>query len=273
MPLSLARRFGNSGRNLDTDPGKILMNLRGMLQSLLRHSASPKSRHPADCYQAAYYPDTGGYYFGYNSLPRVSISGAPDDADDSRWTMLHDGEAYHLYMFKQNSTDTIYQFVWNGESYELGYHDAIPELRLTNVPADADTSSFAMLYGELGYHLYIRRRSNPTVLYQFVWSYESLSYDFGEPDVYPELHIKGFPADTDWSRWSMLHDGDFYRFYAFKLGSNTEIYQGAWDGEHYTFGYASEPILSLHDAPSNTDFSSFSLLYDDEDYRLYMKVK
>lgn len=249
------------------------MNFRQIIQSLKGNHISSSRRHPADRYQAAYYPDTGGYYFGYNSVPRVSISGAPDDVDDSRWTMLHDGDAYHLYMFKRNSTDTIYQFVWNGESYELGYDDAIPELRLTNVPADADTSSFAMLYGELGYHLYLRDRNNPTVLYQFVWSYESLSYDFGEPDVYPELNIKDFPADTDWSRWSMLHDGEFYRFYAFRLGSQTEIYQGAWDGENYTFGYASEPVLTLHDAPSDADFSSMAMLFDNEDYRLYVKVK
>ena len=71
----------------------------------------------------------------------------------------------------------------------------------------------------------------------------------------------------------MLHDGDFYRFYAFKLGSQTEMYQGAWDGENYTFGYASEPVLTLHDAPHDADLSSMAMLFDNEDYRLYVKAK
>jgi hypothetical protein len=250
-----------------------VLNLRQLIQAYtLRKLDSPMDT-PKDRYQAAYYPDSYRYYFGYNSLPRVAISGAPADADDSRWTMMHDGDAFRLYMFKRNSPDRLYQFVWNGASYAWGYDDAIPTLRLTNIPADAEVGTFAMLYGECGYHLYLRRKNNPTVLYQLVWDYETFSYKFGCPGVLSELHIQGFPSDTDWSRWSMLHDGKYYRIYAFRDGSNFEIYQGAWDGERYTFGHASEPILILHGAPPDADFSSMAMLFENNNYRLYVKSK
>ena len=77
----------------------------------------------------------------------MSITDAPSNTDWNRWTMLHDGSDYRLYFFKAGTDDTIYQFVFNPSttSYEFGYNSS-PEMSITEAPADADPSSFAILY-------------------------------------------------------------------------------------------------------------------------------
>ncbi|HNG61479.1 MAG TPA: hypothetical protein PKZ52_16770, partial [Cellvibrionaceae bacterium] len=72
--------------------------------------------------QGAYVPGTTTYQYGYNSIPNIQISGAPADTDFKRSAMLHDGSTYRLYFFKKNSTNTLYQFGWNGSVYQYGYN-------------------------------------------------------------------------------------------------------------------------------------------------------
>lgn len=133
----------------------------------------------------------------------------------------------------------------------------------------ADTSSFSMLYGEEYYRVYLRQLGNPNKLYQFLWDQEAESYVFGDT-----LAVSGFPDDTDWSRWSMLNDGNDYRIYAFKLGSNNEFYQGAWNGSEYKYGYYSAncQVLTLENTPSNSNLASIAMLHDGSEYRFYMQT-
>ena len=143
---------------------------------------------------------------------------------------------------------------------------------MTNIPSDADASSFSGVCGDGDqYSLYLRQLGNPNLLYQFSWVPGSKSYQWGYGNAIPKITVAGFPTDTDWSRWSMLNDGD-YRIYAFKQGSNTEFYQGAWNGNAYEYGYDSIKVLSLSDAPANTNFNSVAMLHDGSDYRLYMQT-
>lgn len=221
--------------------------------------------------QAAYVPGTTTYRFGYNSIPNLTITGAPADANFRRWTMLHDGSTYRMYCFKGTTNNKIYQFAWNGSSYAFG-HRSIPELTLKNMPADADTSSFGMLHSGSYYHLYLRRLGDPTKLYQFVWLPGTSTYVYGHGPVLPTLGVAGFPGDTDWARWMMLHDNSAYRLYAFRLGSNAQIYQGSWDGSAYTYAHHSIPVLSLDNTPNNTNLGSAAMLHDDKTYRLYMQT-
>lgn len=221
--------------------------------------------------QAAYVSGTSIYRFGHNSIPNIAITGAPADTNFQRWSMLHDGNAYRMYFFKGSTNNKIYQFSWDGSSYKYG-HNSIPELTLTNMPADADASSFSMLYGQNNYRLYLRQLGNPELLYQFAWVSGTTNYEWGHGSAIPQLEVAGFPGDTDWSRWSMLHDGSDYRLYAFKLGSNSEFYQGAWNGSKYEYGYNSINVLSLEGTPSNSDLASMSMLHDSSAYRFYMQT-
>jgi hypothetical protein len=175
--------------------------------------------------QGAWVPGTSRYEYGYRSIPNIPITGAPADANFSRWAMLHDGGAYRLYCFKGSSTDTLYQFAWDGASYAYGYN-SIPVLTLVGAPSDADASSIAMLHSGNAYHAYLRRLGDPFTLYQFIWVPGTTTYQWGYQNYLPDLQVTGFPSDTDWSRWDMLHDGSAYRLSAFHYGSNDRLSQG-----------------------------------------------
>lgn len=222
--------------------------------------------------QFAYVAGTDNYQFGHNSIPTIPITGAPADTNWRRWSMLHDNSAYRMYFFKGSAADTLYQFGFNGSSYAYG-HDSIPALTLSGAPADADASSFAMLHDGSAYRLYLRQLGNPQRLYQFAYVAGSTTYRYGHDSI-PAIDVTGFPADTDWSRWQMLHDGGAYRIYAFKLGSNTRFYQGAFNPatQRYEFGHNSIRELNLVGTPASSNLASAAMLHDGSAYRFYFQT-
>ena len=220
--------------------------------------------------QAAYVPFTTTYQFGYNSIPNMDITGAPADTDWNRWAMLHDGSRYRLYFFKAGTDDTIYQFAFNPATadYEFGF-DSIPEMTITGAPADADPSSFAMLHDGTHYRLYMRSRT-AAAIYQFAFNSATSDYEYGFNSI-SRMDITGAPADTDFDRWGMLHDGSVYRLYAFKGALDNQMYQFGFNAStaDYEYGYQSIPLLTLDQIPANSDVSSFAMLHDGMDYRFY----
>jgi hypothetical protein len=85
------------------------------------------------------------YEYGHRSIPSISITGAPSDADKSRWAMLHDGQNYRLYFAKQGVTDKIYAFAWNGSSYQFGF-DSPGIIDLDLVPTNSNFDIMNMLH-------------------------------------------------------------------------------------------------------------------------------
>jgi len=211
------------------------------------------------------------YQYGHSSIKNIKISGAPEDTDYERWAMLHDGGDYRLYFFKKESNNTLYQFVFNSTSskYEYGFAGAIPELTISGTPTDADSSTFAMLHDGNDYRLYMRSKTNRS-LYQFAFNPRSQQYEYGYNSI-NNIVITGSPADVDLNRWGMLHDGSKYRFYAFKGSSKTDIYQFAFNGSSYAYGYSSISNLKVTEMPDISDTSSFSMLHDGLRYRFYFK--
>lgn len=220
--------------------------------------------------QGAWVPGTDEYRFGYNSIPTIPITGAPADTNFARCAMLHDGLDYRFYAFRGSTRDSLYQFAWNGSSYAYGYR-SIPQLRLVGMPADADASSIRMLHSGSAYHAYLRRLGDPTTLYQFIWRPGTDEYAWDVPPFLSTLHVEGFPADTDWSRWNMLHDGTDYRIYAFAYGSIDRFFQGAWDAaaSRYRYGFNSIPQLRATGYPADSDPGRTAMLHDGAAYRLY----
>jgi len=223
--------------------------------------------------QAAWVAGTSTYRFGHHSIPNIAIAGEPSDSDRARWAMLHDGAMYRFYCFKRGTNDRVYQFGYNGLSYEHG-HGSIPELSLVGFPADTDATSFAMLHDGSAYRLYMRRSGNPQLLYQAAWVPGTTRYQYGYNSI-PQIPVTGFPSDTDWARWAMLHDGGVYRVYAFKRNSDTIFYQGSYNPvtQAYEFGLSSIPQLSVENMPANSDRTSFAMLHDNVDYRFYFQTR
>lgn len=223
--------------------------------------------------QGVYKPGSGEYEYGYGgAIQNLVISGAPDDTDYSRWAMLHDGTTYRLYFFKKDSNDTLYQFGYNPASadYEYGY-GSIATLKLTNAPADADASSFAMLHDGSKYRLYMRSHSNPAKIHQFVYRTDRATYEYGYGNALPVMNIAGAPADTDFSHWAMLHDGSAYRYYAFQDGSDDDFYQFSFNPAtaNYQYGYNSIAEMSIEEMPDTAESGSFAMLHDGSKYRFY----
>lgn len=226
-----------------------------------------------DLLQGAFVKGSEEYRYGYRSIPAIPVSGAPRDADWSRWAMLHDGSVYRLYVFKAGSNSRIYQFGFNRGTnrYEWGFQ-SIPVLRLVGTPRSASTRSFAMLHDGSVYRLYLQDRNDPRLLHQFGFNRDTQDYEYGHRSI-PSLRVTGFPGDTDWSRWAMLHDGKDYRFYAFRRGSGTEVYQAAYDAgdQRYKYAYRSIPVLTMRDFPRHANRTSAAMMHDGQDYRFYFK--
>lgn len=223
--------------------------------------------------QGSWVPGTTEYRYGYGSIPTIPITGAPADANFRRWSMLHDDASYRLYVFKGSSRDTLYQFSWDGASYAYG-HNSIPVLTLTGMPDDADPGSLCMLHESGTYHAYLRRLGDPTTLYQFIYVPGTTTYQWAYGGYYPSLPVTGFPSDTDWSRWMMLHDGSAYRIYAFHYGANDRVSQGSWNAGAgaYRYGYDSIPELSLVGYPASSAVGRAAMLHDGSAYRFYFQT-
>jgi hypothetical protein len=99
------------------------INLKSILTSivLILMSQSTILAQNGKLYQAGYNGNV--YQFGYNSAQTISISGAPEDTDWDRWSILHDGSVYRLYFMAIGKSNVLYQFGYNTFSgdYEYGY--------------------------------------------------------------------------------------------------------------------------------------------------------
>lgn len=218
--------------------------------------------------QAAF--DGSQYAWGAGgAVPTLAIVGAPDDADGSRWAMLHDGTRYRLYCMRLGDDGTLYQFGYNAStrSYEYGY-DSIAQLGITGTPPGADTSSIAMLHDGADYRLYMRDRSNPLDLHQFAYNGATGDYEYGYRSI-ARITTSGLPADADLGRWAMLHDGTTYRQYVAQAGSSTTLYQCGFDGRTYAFGYGSIPEIRVVGMPADSDTASFAMQHGGGAYRFY----
>lgn len=226
-----------------------------------------------ELHQGAKARDTQDFRFGYNSIPKIQVSGAPADTDWARWAMLHDGEVYRLYAFRQGSDSEIYQFGFNRqtERYEWG-HRSIKVLRLIGAPANASTAQFAMLHDGSVYRLYLQDEVDPTRLHQFGFDASRESYVYGHMSI-KHLRVVGFPPDTDWRRWAMAHDGSEYRIFIGRRGYRHEFYQAAYeaDPQSYRFGHRSAPKATMRGFLAAADRSSFAMLHDGADFRVYFQ--
>merc|ERR1712023_601211 len=81
-------------------------------------------------------------------------------------------------------------------------------------------------------------------LVQGAWLAGSNQYPFGHNSA-PSVAVTGAPADANFRRWSMLHDGSDYRLFCFRSSSDCVLYQFAYDGSGYAYGHNSIPTVTL----------------------------
>lgn len=183
----------------------------------------------------------------------IDIIDAPHDCDWSRWGMLDDRKSTRMYCFKKDSRGELYQFLFDGKSYRFE-KDFI--LTIKDLTSDQNTTKIGMLstpnFEEVvgindrdkklppnlpipnNYHVYMQKADNPQYIYQFLWRENTKNFRWnGITRAW--FGINDFPKDTDWKRWTMTYDSNHYQlslpayvFYAFKKGSNSELYFGRY---------------------------------------------
>lgn len=217
-------------------------------------------------YQASY--NGVEYEYGLNSLPKITISGAPGDIDWNRWAILNDGSDYRLYFMPKGKSDRLYQFGFNEitNSYEYGYR-SMPIIPIVGLPQNTNVNSFSILYDGYDYRLYFKSSSNFS-LYQCSFDEQKMQYEYGLKSI-PEIFITNAPTDIDLGSWSMLFDGSSYRLYFASKKNQFKLYQFSYNGETYEYGYNSTPILNVIGMPLKNYVKKFNITYDGMDYRYY----
>jgi hypothetical protein len=186
----------------------------------------------------------------------VDIVGAPEDCDWSRWGMLDDRKSTRMYCFKKGTKDQLYQFLFDGTSYQFEKNYS---LTIIGLSAEQNTSKIGMLstpnFEEVigfndkdtpgapylpipnNYHIYMQKGDDPQLIYQFIWKEDTATF-MSNGLTRDWFGINAFPDDTDWNRWTMTYDSNHYQlslpayvFYAFKKGSNNKIYFGRYGAE------------------------------------------
>jgi hypothetical protein len=223
--------------------------------------------------QASWVEGTTSYRFGHESIPVIPVRGAPEDTDWDRWAMLHDGQDFRLYAFRQGRDDALYQFAYDGSlnAYVWG-HRSIPEVTIADAPATADTARFAMLHDGYGFRLLLGDRQDPTILHQFGFDLPEGRYVLGL-DVQPRLPLVGFPPDV--GSLAALHDGTDPRLFLFAPGTRDVLLQGAFDERTRSaaWGQRSMPRMFLEGLPSDAEPGDAAMLHDGSRYRLYLLVR
>jgi len=109
---------------------------------------------------------------------------------------------------------------------------------------------------------------------QAAWVPGTVIYRFGYNSI-PQIPITGAPADTDWRRVAMLHDGEVYRLFVFKKRTNDTLYSFAFNRatSAYEYGYKSALEVKLSGVPEDADTTGFAMLHDGQANRLFMLSK
>jgi hypothetical protein len=178
-----------------------------------------------------------------------------------------------LFNFSSSAQSArLYQAAFNGTCYEFGYK-SFPEIPISDAPEDTDWQRWSILYDGINYKLYAMPIGKSDKLYQFAFNPSTLQYEYGY-NCSPITSVVDLPENANVTGFSILHDGDNYRLY-FKTDEKDKIYQCGFDpdSESFVFGYNSIPVITISNAPENTDWNSWSMLHDGQDYRLYFKSK
>ncbi|MEM6996534.1 MAG: hypothetical protein AAF721_38885, partial [Myxococcota bacterium] len=162
-------------------------------------------------YQFGFDAAAGAYDYGFNSIPTIPVTGAPDAADTSSFAMLHDGDTYRLYFLSEDATLRVYQFGFDPAEGEYIYgYNSIPQINIVGTPAGADWDGWGMLHDGDTYRLYAFGSAAHDTIVQH--GFDGANYTWGSNSI-PTLDLTMIPADSNTDDFAMLHDGADYRFY------------------------------------------------------------
>ena len=164
-------------------------------------------------YQFVFDEEDWAYEYGHETgvNDEIAIVGAPQYANMSSISMLHDGEKYRLYARAWNSPDRLVQFAYEPAEGAYVYQGEASEIRVTGTPNGAYWGGWAMLGDADEYRLYAYGTYEGDDLVQHGYDPSVHRYEYGHESK-PVIDIVG-RASTCNDDFAMLHDGERYRLY------------------------------------------------------------
>lgn len=220
--------------------------------------------------QAAIQPDTGDFVFGFNSISRIPIAGAPADTDFTRMAMLHDGSDYQLYALVAGSTSDLYRFVYDAATRQY-VHDgtsSTSSLSISGLSDSAEPISIAMLHDRSDQLLFVRSAIDQNTLKRFALDVSTNTFEPTRAQG-PTVRIANAPTHTDVTRWAVLHDGETTRLYQGSKIDSTRLYSFDLDASMNTYFYDPDRDAELVGTPASSTTDDFVMLHDGSASRFY----
>jgi hypothetical protein len=153
------------------------------------------------------------YAYGHDSIPVLTLTNIPADADMDSFGMLHDGSAYRLYVRQLGNPKKLYQAAWvpGTTNYQFGYN-SIPQFPVNDFPVDTDYSRWNMLHDGSAYRIYFMKLGSNTHLYQGSYKASTMEYKYNYNSI-PILDLVGTPANSNLAQFAMLFGDSKYHFY------------------------------------------------------------
>lgn len=179
----------------------------------------------------------GDLVYGGGFPPKLRVTNHPADVDIHRWAMDHDedrelgGGGYVLYHMAKNDDTKIYQYRWNGSSYDYSRTIQIDAAGMTEAKeAGLSTAQFGMAHDshQNTHRLFFLGMEMEPKVYQFVLSENQLHTEGARFTFLGTHHtppIKDLPQAADLTGWAMVHEDYSYFFYAWASSSHDKILQ------------------------------------------------
>lgn len=196
-------------------------------------------------------------YRNHGDSGSYSLGILPNDADCSRYAMLHDGSAYILYCFKKGSNNTLYQAELNPRTNKFEFRRS--PIRIKDIPHYANPSKIAALDDGHRKRLFMMNRAKDRLV-PFVFDPKSRSY-IRPPRSLAHFKILGRPKDADPDRFAMLSDTKKLYLYMGSRSNRKKAYIFAFDPRENMLKYSGRSVSNVNlDAAALHD-GRFNRLY------------
>jgi len=198
---------------------------------------------------------------GATTIPKLEITNI--NSPSQHWKMTE---------LENVSNVSINQFVYvaGTASYQYGASNAIPNMGISNAPADTDFGRWAMLSNGSSYKMMAIKRGTNDTLYEFVFNSTTEQYVRSSKTY----KITDIPTEANPSSIAMLNSDVGEHLYMLdKSGTAIHQFFNTSGNDDFVYGGGSSlPVIKKIDitgGPNDADWSRWAMLNDGGKYRLY----
>ncbi|HAA11518.1 MAG TPA: hypothetical protein DCE41_07395, partial [Cytophagales bacterium] len=183
----------------------------------------------------------------FEYMDDILVTGAPTDADFSRWSLWAHEDEFCFTCFKQG-THRLYQFGYNDDGYQFGYKFP-QEVPVLGVPADANLRRMAVLRDQETVRLYFPSLTHARQLHQFEYQPMKGQYEYLGPEAM--ISVEGF-QEVKSPRIDLVFSTEDYFYFAYDPGTRT-VYQALYSPVSETYERVNDLEMGVFPPNANTD--------------------